>query len=113
MGDRGQVCIQFSTPNEKVYLYTHWGANDLVDTVRGALAKTWRWYDPGYLARIIFCEMVKGDEDGETGFGIDLVKHLDIWRLITVDCQNQKIVIEDHGKIAEESTFEEFIKRGN
>jgi len=57
--------------------------------------------------------MVKGNEDGETGFGIDPMKHIDIWRLITVDCQNQKVIIEDYGEISEEYTFEEFIKREN
>lgn len=112
MGDRGQVCIQFPNQTEKVYLYSHWGADNLVDIVQKALAKRWRWDDPGYLARIIFCEMVKGDENSETGFGIDTMKHFDIWRLITVDCQNQEIVVEDHGKVVQKQTFEGFIKQG-
>ena len=61
MGDRGTVEIH------GVYLYTHWGASDLIDVVREALAKKWRWDDESYLARIIFDTMLDGSHGTETG----------------------------------------------
>jgi len=108
MGDRGQVLMV----DEKVYLYTHWGASDLVETVRRALARRQRWNDPGYLARIIFCEMVGDDVKGETGFGIGTTDHEDVWKQISVDCKSQKVFIEGWDKIVETFTFEKFIQGG-
>ena len=105
MGDRGQVFIA----DEGIYLYTHWGATELIDLVRVSLAKRDRWDDPEYLARIIFCAMIKGDEDGTTGYGIGTTKHGDIWRLITINCKMGKIWINDNDEI-NSYTFEEFIK---
>jgi hypothetical protein len=106
MGDRGQVNIK----NENVWLYTHWGASDLVDTVKSAMRKRWRWGDPEYLARIIFCEMVKGDEGSENGFGISSTgPHGDEWRIITVDCENRLVSISDDGETQITKSFKEFI----
>ena len=105
MGDRGQVLIK----DEGVYLYTHWSATELVETVKTALAKRRRWDDPEYLARIIFNEMTKGSEMEETGYGIGSSKRGDIWRLITVDCSNQTISLEDDDKVKWTKTFDEFV----
>jgi len=70
MGDRGNVRIKYDDGNS-VYLYTHWGGTELSQMVARALDRgRKRWDDPSYLARIIFCEMVKGYEMEETGFGI-------------------------------------------
>jgi hypothetical protein len=103
MGDRGQVNI------EGVWLYTHWGATDLPMTVHDAIIKKWRWSDPEYLARIIFEEMIKGDEGGETGYGIGSSMHGDVGRVVYVNCTTQKIKIVDNGeKIRWEGSFEEF-----
>lgn len=107
MGDRGQVLIV----DEKVYLYTHWEASELVETVRRALARKQRWDDPEYLARIIFCEMVGDDVKGETGFGIGTGGHGDIWREVIVDCEKQTVTIEDRGEALKTSSFLEFIGR--
>jgi hypothetical protein len=55
----------------KVYLYTHWGAEDLEDVLREALGRgRSRWDDPPYLARIIFSEMIRDDLFETTGYGI-------------------------------------------
>ena len=107
MGDRGQVLIK----DEGVYLYTHWGASGLVDTVKNALAHKERWDDPEYLARIIFCEMV-GEADalaGSTGFGIGTEKHEDVWRVVIVNCADHKVIVEDNNKAVFSGSFEEFI----
>lgn len=101
MGDRAQVLIK----DTGVYLYTHWNAHKLQETVKKALAKMWRWDDPTYLTRIIFCEMVKGYEMEELGFGIGTKMQGDIRLLITVD-SNQRTVIAEDGK---KYTFNEFI----
>lgn len=69
MGDRANIQVK-NDGDQSVFLYTHWDGSELPETLRAALAKRWRWTDDAYLARIIFCEMVKGAEMDETGFGI-------------------------------------------
>lgn len=55
---------------QHVWLYTHWSGTELHQTLQAALQRRCRWDDEPYLARIIFCTMVKGHEDGEISFGI-------------------------------------------
>jgi hypothetical protein len=82
MGDRAQVAIQ----PEGAFLYTHWAGFELLDVIHTALSRKQRWSDPEYLARIVFCEMVKGREDEETGYGIGTSEHRDLgYPLITID----------------------------
>ena len=94
MGDRAQVRI-VGNLDHAVYLYTHWTGSTLPETVRNALDRGRdHWDNPSYLARIIFCEMVKGDVDGTTGFGIDTAEHGDTQHsLITVDCRSKTVTI--------------------
>ena len=101
MGDRGQVYIK----DTKVYLYTHWDASNLAENVEKAVAKGWRWNDPDYLARIIFDVMTKGEQGGETGFGIGTQKHGDIWLLVTVDCKKQTVTVSEEHYIGGTSTW--------
>jgi hypothetical protein len=69
MGDRGNIIVKDG--DSTVFLYTHWSGSDLPETVKSALQRGKdRWTDGPYLARILFCEMVKGDEMSLTGFGI-------------------------------------------
>jgi hypothetical protein len=84
MGDRAQIAIHdITAPADDyteevcVYLYTHNGGTYLPRVLARALARRQRWTDPEYLARIIFCEMVKGQEDGELNFGIGTAEHGD------------------------------------
>lgn len=71
MGDRGNIKIVDDDGGPDVYFYTHWRGSDLESIVRAALIRgKVRWDDGPYLARIIFCELVKGDENGTTGCGI-------------------------------------------
>lgn len=112
MGARGQVCINGYFDDTNVYLYTHWGAPNLVGDVREALAKKWRWDDPEYLARIIFEVMIEGQEGTETGFGIGTHMHGDIDVLITINCSEKRVRVSSYGKEDYEQTFEEFVGEG-
>ena len=71
MGDRACVNIKSAAWVEDTYLYTHWRGSQLPEILKAAMKRgILRWRDPVYLARIIFCEMVKGQEMEITGFGI-------------------------------------------
>lgn len=72
MGDRNNVhVVEPHSGGPGVYLYTHWEGSMLPGTVARALDRGRdRWTDTAYLTRIIFCEMVKGSEEGTTGYGI-------------------------------------------
>jgi len=68
MGDRANIKV---TGAGDVYLYTHWNGEELPQILKQALIRGRdRWGDPSYLARIIFCEMVNGQEKDTTGYGI-------------------------------------------
>jgi hypothetical protein len=69
MGDRSNIVVR-DRDGKDVVFYAHWSGSSIAAVVRCALAKEWRWTDDNYLARIIFCELVKGHEADETGFGI-------------------------------------------
>lgn len=111
MGERGQIQIG------NVYLYTHWGGAELKETLKSALSRKQRWDDEEYLARIIFCEMIKGEEQEETGYGIGTSKHSDLnYPLLVVDIENQQITEKKGGefdsgqKLMKKTSFEDFIK---
>jgi len=90
MGTRAQCFIE----DNGIHLYQHWDGDGLMDTVvaavNGPVGKR-RQDDPDYLSRIIFCEMVKGDVAGETGYGIGTRRAGDIEYLVTVDCKKKTI----------------------
>lgn len=70
MGDRGNIVVREKGSSD-IYFYTHWNGYKLPFVVQEALKRGQdRWDDPPYLARIIFCELVKGYEMETTGFGI-------------------------------------------
>ena len=98
MGDRGNIIVK--NGESTVYLYTHWGGSDLKKIIKAALIRgRSRWSDGSYLARILFCEMIKEDVLGETGFGISSVIG-DGGTDIVVDVYKQKV---------NSKTFEEFV----
>jgi len=109
MGTRAQVYF----PETKIYLYQHYDGYNLPNTVRDALKRGKdRWDDPEYLARIVFCEMIRDDIDGTAGYGIDAVRHDDIEYLVTLDTNRQRVIVQN---IYEESclsfSFDEYINR--
>jgi len=95
MGDRANVCVQNpDTKEAPVYLYSHWGGENLPFVVQQALnseAGRGRWQDPTYLTRIIFCKMIGDDVDGETGYGISSTMCDNEHPIIVVSCDKQKI----------------------
>lgn len=116
MGCRGQVKVVSECVNHHdVYLYTHWGAEELPETVKRGLAKKWRWDDACYLARIIFDEIIGADGHGnETGHGICTTRHDDIECLIIVNVDKQTVTIDRSmyggGKKENPVSFEKFIE---
>jgi len=105
MGDRGQIKIN------DVYLYTHWYGSNLKKILASALNRgRSRWEDPEYLARIIFCEMVKGEEMDDEGFGIGPELHGDVGILLTIqeNTITYQEIFNDVSKIY--SSFQEFLQ---
>jgi len=105
MGDRAQV--KFITESKEIYFYSHWNGSNLEEVVVAALERgNDRHHDPEYLARIIFCEMIKDEVLETTGFGIGFAQHGDVRRVIIVDCDNQEVTFFN-GTI---KTFSEIIQ---
>ena len=107
MGDRRNVIVKDGESDIGVGLYTHWSGSDLEDIVKSALQRKQRWEDAPYLARIIFCEMVKGNEREETGFGIAAGNNLceGSARDITIDVAAQTIRTRQDAKPVSLSAF--------
>lgn len=96
MGDRSNIAV-ITNPQKgaRVYLYGHWtGTDSIVHAAHGLRSS--RVSDPSYLARIIFNSMTKGDEDGETGYGIDTERTLDEYPLIVIDGEAEQVWLEDN-----------------
>jgi hypothetical protein len=91
--------------------------------VQAALLRRERWSDPTYLARIIFCELITGQEDEPTGFGISTSIGDNEYPITVVDCSAQRVyVVEEEelidGRLPENAmanrpsyTFEEYATR--
>ena len=103
MGDRANIKVCGAGD---VYLYTHWAGTELPETLKQALMRDKsRWDDSPYLARIIFCEMVRADKDGTTGYGISGECGDGADRVLTVDADTQVVTWSD-GKTM---SFQEYI----
>lgn len=90
MGDRGNIVIDYGK-GKKIYFYTHWKGSDIRAILYRALARKQRWDDPAYLARIIFSELIRGDEGGETGYGIAPYEIDNEHPLLIVDTVNRRV----------------------
>lgn len=104
---------------EGVVLYTHSEGQELALVVKKALSKKVRWDDAAYLGRIIFCQMVKGKEEEDFGFGLSNEVFESRRPIIVIDAEKQEIsfcypntfdqcLIEE--AIFVKWTFEEYIK---
>ena len=112
MGDRANILIGSSNNDEfrGVYLYTHWAGTELPETLQSALRRGERWDDEQYLARIVFCEMVKGNESGETGYGISVSLGDGGGRILRVDTTSQTVM---HVQSWKALTFDEYCNLSN
>ena len=100
MGDRGNLILHYEEGN-KIYFYTHWSGSALPKILKKALKRGKdRWNDEPYLSRILFCEMVKDDISGNTGFGISPYQGDG-----GVDLEKQTVTYKEETK-----TFEEYIQ---
>jgi hypothetical protein len=95
MGDRGQIAIEqdnnhFPAP---VFFYTHWQGHAIKQRLQEALEKgKGRWDDPSYLARIIFCQLVREEWNKTDGFGLMGVSAGDSeYPLLCVNMREQKV----------------------
>lgn len=109
MGDRGNIVIECN--DKRVYLYTHWRGSDIQEIARKALARKQRWDDPAYLARIVFCELIGGDVEGETGYGISTEICDNEHHLVVLNVNDRKVKIESEtGHVLKEISFEGFVQ---
>ena len=119
MGCRGTIEIWnngAAPKNEEkpVVLYTHWGANNMIFDLIKVLKRKLRWKDPSYLSRMIFCEMVKGNEIDEYGYGIMTENVCDAEKEIVVDCNRQEVIIKGTDVYTNMTyTFNQLIKERN
>ena len=96
MGDRGNIVIRQGTTNaDDVWFYTHWSGSEIGEVVKTALARKQRWTDDCYLARIVFCQLVKGIEDEEAGCGISTSMQDNEHPILVVDVPKQCVYYVD------------------
>lgn len=93
---RGNICL-IDRFGGRVYLYTHKTGQDCFKVLQRALQRAPdRWCDEQYLARVIFCEMIKDSDINETaGFGITSFIAENDLPVFMVDVVNARIVMED------------------
>src|SRR3990167_4137528 len=103
MGDRANIIIKET--DEQVCLYTHWRGSDLHHILHSALVRGKdRWDDFQYLTRIIFCEMIKNDILGNTGYGITQKVHDGENHVLVIDVVAQTVQV-GNGKKQSISAF--------
>lgn len=82
-----------------IYLYSHWKGPDILKDLYDALKRGHlRWEDPPYLTRIIFSDMIRGDERETTGYGISTYECGGNYSSVVVDIPAQCVRIDqvDH-----------------
>ena len=95
MGDRSNIVIKQYDGN-RVYLYGHWMGADSIAITKKVLERKERWDDQAYLARMIFSEMVRGDLDSDTGYGISTTMCDNEYPIIVLDPSTQMAWLEEY-----------------
>lgn len=105
MGDRANIFFVDDlggTVAKGVYLYSHWGGQDLPEELRQALNTTparARWDDPAYLCRILVLEVLKDLQGKETGAGLGTSRTRgDGYPVLIVDLVNQRVAFAPAGQ---------------
>lgn len=98
MGDRANIVIleeDFdNVALHAVFLYGHWMGQRAPEILKAALRRAiadQRSADSSYLGRVIFCEMVRDDLDGTTGYGISAQLQDNDWPLLVVDPRSGRV----------------------
>ena len=108
MGDRANIVIQKDNSNflADLYFYTHWQGYSLPKIVQDALIRGQeRWDDASYLARIIFCKLVEGEENDLTGYGISNLEQDNEHPFVIVNIHQKTVSINN-----KTWTFKEYIQ---
>lgn len=95
MGDRSNIAVK-QYDGSTVYLYGHWMGEDSIKIAKTVLGREQRWSDHAYLARMIFSEMVKGDLDSDTGYGISTTMCDNEYPIIVLDPSTQTAWLEEY-----------------
>lgn len=91
MGDRAQIHLV----DTDVWLYAHSDGYRIEEVVAEALDRgRSRWDDPPYLARILFSELIAGDIEGTTGYGIDTQRYGDVHTVVHVSLEDETVAVE-------------------
>jgi len=90
MGNHANIYIQDSTdPSDPgVTLYTHWDKDEIAQDLQQVLSRKQRWNHPTCLVRMIFSQMIRGNETSGMGYGIQGGLHQ----------RNEPTIIVDTGK---------------
>lgn len=114
MGERANVVLRFDADHDPLYLYAHWGAEDLAEVVRKALARRQRWGDSSYLARIIARDVFNVFGPDETGAGLSPYECDNEYPKLWVDLEHSTVSHDGAERFAgipakETITFEQFV----
>jgi hypothetical protein len=94
MGDRANIVLD-QEEGKSIYLYTHWGGNELPETLARSLERTReRWTDEIYLGRLIFQDLTRGSEDSITGFGLSTYVGDNSYPYLRVDAGKQTVTVD-------------------
>lgn len=102
MGARTNFVIKTtSNPNEDIVLYSHWGGEESESDFAHAINKAKpriEMGDASYATRIIISQLIGGDWDSETGFGLYVgeVNHEEQYSYKEIDLVNRTVTIGDH-----------------
>lgn len=97
----GEIGNATSEP-QVIYLYTHWGAEELEKTLAESLDRAReRWDDEPYLARIIFTDMTADVGRDLTGYGLGVEE---------IDPEFPTLRVNLLDKTVNDVPYEDFIK---
>lgn len=102
MGARTNFVIKTTgNPSENIVLYSHWGGDESESAFAYAISKAMpriKMGDTSYAARIIVSQLIGGDWDSETGFGLYVgeVNHEEQYQYKEIDLVDNTVTIGDH-----------------
>ena len=94
MGARANIVSR--SGNEQVVMYSHWDGQEIVEIARRGIEKAvdaGRGDDWQYFNRILFCELIKNDVDGSTGFGLSQEVHDGGDGLVEINLDSQTVSV--------------------